>query len=151
MLIKRLKSFRRPKRKIFRDVLDRMRRQELSSAELESKKIVLNKKKELLNKTFEEVLNELSNLGPQEKSVIYKKMVIDGKKVLHKPKVYCPNGEADLLSGLRGLDKITETEMASGLILESEDGSIRLDLRFKTILDGIWESELKNISNILFE
>ena len=41
--------------------------------------------------------------------------------------------------------------MESGLILESEDGSVRLDFRFKTILEGIWDSELKNISKILFE
>ena len=40
--------------------------------------------------------------------------------------------------------------MEPGLILESEDGTVRLDYRFKTILEGVWEKELKNVSNILF-
>jgi V/A-type H+-transporting ATPase subunit E len=40
--------------------------------------------------------------------------------------------------------------MESGLILESEDGTIRLDYRFRSILEGIWEKELKNVSNMLF-
>ncbi len=137
--------------KELQDTLDRMRRQELSSAELESKKIVLNVKEILLGKTFGEVLSELSSMEPKEKSAIYKKMVVEGKKILHKPKIYCPKGEAILLSGIRGLDHPIETDMESGLILESEDGSVRLDFRFKTILEGIWDSELKNISKILFE
>jgi V/A-type H+-transporting ATPase subunit E len=45
---------------------------------------------------------------------------------------------------------VQETDMDTGLILESEDGMFRLDYRFKTILKGIWEKELKNVSNILF-
>jgi V/A-type H+-transporting ATPase subunit E len=128
-----------------------MRRQELSSAELEAKKIVLNKRKDILNQTFEEMLKELSTMDSKEKSALYKKILADGKKVIHKPKVFIPKGEADLLAGLRGCESLTETEMGSGLILENEDGSVRLDYRFKTILESIWDRELKNISNALFE
>jgi V/A-type H+-transporting ATPase subunit E len=40
--------------------------------------------------------------------------------------------------------------MGPGLILESKDGTERVDYTFKTILEGIWEKELRDISNILF-
>lgn len=137
--------------KELQDALVRMRRQEMSSAELEAKKIVLNTRKEILNRTFAEMLKELSMMDPKEKSALYKKILADGKKVIHHPKVFCPKGEADLLTGLRGCASLTETEMESGLILETEDGTVRLDFRFRTILESIWEKELKNVSNILFE
>lgn len=137
--------------KELRDALARMRRQELSSAELEAKKTVLNIRKEILNRTFEETLAELSSMPTKEKSALYKKILAEGKKTISRPKVYIPKGEADLLSGLRGAASLTETDIDSGLILESEDGTIRLDFRFRTILESIWDRELKNVSNLLFE
>jgi len=147
----KIDKMRKAEEKELQEALLRMRRQELSSAELEAKKIVLNKRKEILNQTFGELLKEFSKMDPKDKSALYKKILADGKKVIHHPKVYCPKGEADLLSGLRGCASLTETDMEPGLILESEDGTVRLDFRLRTILEGIWEKELKNVSNILFE
>lgn len=146
-----IEKMRKSEEKELQDALTRMRMQELSSAELEAKKVVLNKRKDILNRTFEEMLKELSSMEPKEKSALYKKILADGKKVIHKPKVFIPQGEADLLAGLRGCESLTEIEMSTGLILESEDGSVRLDYRFKTILESIWDRELKSISNTLFE
>jgi V/A-type H+-transporting ATPase subunit E len=142
---------RKVEEKELQDSLMRMRRQELSSAELEAKKIVLNKRKDVLNRTFDEMVKELSAMDPKEKSHLYKKILADGKKVIHKPKVFIPKGEADLLAGLRGCESLTETDISTGLILENEDGTVRLDYRFKTILESIWDKELKSISNTLFE
>jgi V/A-type H+-transporting ATPase subunit E len=147
----KIEKTRKAEEKELQDALTRMRRQELSSAELEAKKIVLNKRKDILNQTFEEMLKELSAMDNKEKSALYHKMVADGKKIIHKPKVFVPKGEADLLAGLKGCESLTETDMGSGLILENADGSVRLDYRFKTILESIWERELKSISNTLFE
>jgi V/A-type H+/Na+-transporting ATPase subunit E len=147
----KIENMRKAEEKELQDNLARMRRQEISSAELEAKKIVLNARKDVLARTFEETLSELSKMKPQEKSALYKKILADGKKVIHKPKVFCPEGEADLLAGLRGCDSLTEIAIGPGLILENEDGSVRLDYRFKTILESIWNRELKTISNTLFE
>lgn len=147
----RIDKARRSEEKELQDGLMRMRRQELSSAELEAKKIVLNKRKDVLNRAFEEMLKELSTMDHKEKSALYKKIVADGKKTIHRPKVFIPKGEADLLAGLRGCESLTEIDMGSGLILENEDGTVRLDYRFKTILESIWDRDMKSISNMLFE
>ncbi|WP_026069076.1 V-type ATP synthase subunit E family protein [Methanomassiliicoccus luminyensis] len=146
-----IEKIQRQEEKDLQEAILRMRRQELSSAELEAKKVVLNKRKEVLNRTFEETLQDLSAMGPKEKSALYKKILAEGKKVISRPKVYCPTGEADLLAGLRGAASLTEIDMEPGLLIESEDGTVRLDLRFRTILESIWDKELKNVSNILFE
>jgi len=146
----RIERMQKAEEKELQETLRRQKQQELSSAELESKKIVLNRKKEVLDKTFQEALQELSSIDPKEKAALYKKILTGGKRAVRSPVVYVPKSESGVLAGARGLDRIEEKDMESGIILESRDGSVSMDYRFRTILEGVWEKELKNISSILF-
>jgi len=128
----------------------RLKQQEISSAELEAKRIILNSKKEVLDQTFDDALKELAKLGDADKARIYGKIMSQGVKVIPSPRVYCPKGEGRLVSSLPGVGSVHETEMGPGLVLESKDGLVLLDYKFKTILEGVWEKELKNVSNVLF-
>jgi V/A-type H+-transporting ATPase subunit E len=132
------------------EMLKRLRQQETSSAELEAKRVVLNARKDVLDQVFSGTLKELSSMADSEKSRLYAKLFANGAKVIPQPNVYCPKGEARLLSGIPGIGSIQETDMDAGVILESKDGMFRLDYRFRTMLEDIWEKELKNVSNILF-
>ena len=132
------------------EALDRLDRQEISSAELESKKIVLAKKKEILEKAFDETLAELEAAPAKVKKAQYVKMVEAAKKVIKEPKAFCSKGETlkaeDLgVVSLTKLDSIT-----GGLIFESKDGTIQVDMQFRTILETVWDRESKSISDILF-
>lgn len=131
------------------EAIKRLRQQELSSAELEEKRIVLNARKEMLDRTLDEVNSQISELSSAEKTRLYNIILEAGKKEIREPKIYCPIGEAKLLT-VKGGEKVEEIKMGPGLILESKDGTMRLDYSFKTILEGVWEKELKNISSILF-
>jgi V/A-type H+-transporting ATPase subunit E len=130
--------------------LVRLKQQELSSAELEAKRIVLNAKKDALDEAFRETLKELNSMPSSEKVKVYAKIISKSSSVIRNPKVYCPKGDASLLGAAVGVRAVVEKDMEPGLILESEDGTISLDYRFKTVLEGVWEKELKNVSNILF-
>ena len=145
-----ISKMRKAQEKDLEDTLKRLRRQEISSAELEAKKIVLNKKKEILDRTFEEALSELSAMPSNDKARVYRKSIEAAKTVIPRPNVFCPRGDSGLLNGIQGLAAVNEMDIEAGLILENEDGSVRLDYRFKTILEGIWEQELKEVSEILF-
>ena len=131
------------------EAIKRLRQQELSSAELEEKRIVLNARKEMLDRTFDEVNIQASEMSSAEKARLYMVILEKGKKVIPEPKIYCPIGEAKLLV-IKSGDKVEEVKMGPGLILESKDGTMRIDYSFKTILEGVWEKELKNTSNLLF-
>ncbi len=146
----RIEKNRKAQEKELQETLKRLRRQELSSAELESKRIILNKKKDILDKTFTATLQDLSSMDPKDRARIYKKILAGGKKLVQHPRVYVPKNDAALLTGIRGCEGIHETDMEPGLILESQDGKVRLDYRFKTILENVWEKELKNVSDSLF-
>ena len=57
------------------DAVETLARQERSSAELESKKLVLLKKKEVLNRAFEATLTALESMPADKKLAYYQAMV----------------------------------------------------------------------------
>jgi len=130
--------------------LKRLKQQEISSAELEAKRIILNAKKDVLDKSFQVALSSLLNMDEGNRGRMYRKILDGGKTVIRSPKVYCPRGESKLISGVTGLSSVVETDMEAGLVLEDADGKVRLDYRFRVLLESVWDKELKNVSNILF-
>ncbi|MGD1060500.1 MAG: V-type ATP synthase subunit E family protein [Methanomassiliicoccales archaeon] len=147
---KKAEEAQKAREKQLEEALKRLRQQELSSAELEAKRLVLNARKEMLDVVFQDTAQKLSKMSDADKARLYARILSKATKVIPDPKVYCPKGESRLISGVAGLQSVTETEMGPGLVLESGDGMVRLDYRFTTILGAIWERELKNVSNVLF-
>jgi len=136
--------------KKLKETIEQLGRQVLSSAELESKKIVLSKKKEMLEKAFAESLAELESAPAATKKKQYKQMVAAAKKVIDDPKAYCSKDEkitADDI-GVSKLEKVGN--ITGGLILESKDGTIQVDMQYKTILQTVWDREMKSLSDTLF-
>jgi len=41
-------------------------------------------------------------------------------------------------------------EIPGGIVVESTDGDLQIDYSYRTFLDEIWESALKDASDILF-
>ena len=136
--------------KKLKEAIEHLSRQELSSAELESKKIVLAKKKELLTEVFEETLADLVNAPSDVKLAQYKAMVEVAKKIIGTPKAVMSEKEdfsaADL--GVSSVEK--DSRIVSGLILRSEDGTEEVDMQYSTLLQSIWDREIKSVSDILF-
>ena len=114
-------------------MLKRMRQQEISSAELEAKRIVLNAKKEMLDRSLGETLEEMESMSPADKALMYQKIMANAKNVISQAKVFCPRGESSLVPKDSDAVSVTETDMGAGLVLESQDGTIRLDYKFSTI------------------
>lgn len=136
--------------KKLKEAVERLKRQERSSAELESKKLVLSKKKEILAKAFETVLADLESAPEDVKLEQYKNMVKSAKTVLDKPKALISDKDKftakDL--GVKSVEK--DPRIRAGLILQSEDGTVEVDMQYETILQTIWDREIKALSDILF-
>ena len=136
--------------KRLKEVIEQLGRQVLSSAELESKKIILSKKKEILEKAFAEALASLESASADVKKKQYKEMVAAAKKVIDDPKAYCSKDESIKAEDI-GVSKLEKVgNIAGGLILESKDGTIQVDMQYRTILQTVWDREMKNLSDILF-
>jgi len=136
--------------KKLKEAIEQLGRQVLSSAELESKKIVLSKKREILEKAFAGSLASLESSSDDVKKKQYRQMVDAAKKVIDDPKAYCAKDEkitaADI--GVSNLEKVGN--ITGGLILESKDGTIQVDMQYRTILQTVWDREMKSLSDILF-
>lgn len=136
--------------KKLKETVERLRRQELSSAELESRKIVLSKKKEVLAQAFEEVLADLESASESVKLEQYKKMVESVKDLIDKPKAFMSEKDDFTAKslGVKSVEK--DSKIRAGLILQSEDGTVEVDMQYETILRAVWDRELKAMSDILF-
>jgi V/A-type H+-transporting ATPase subunit E len=130
--------------------IERLKRQEISSAELESKKIVLAKKKEVLAKAFDQTLSDLENAPADKKLEQYKAMVKKVKDVIPNPTAVMSPKDSFTAEQLGVSKVVTDDRVAGGLILQSEDGQVEVDMQYSTILQSIWNREIKTVSSILF-
>lgn len=136
--------------KRLRESIEALNRQETSSAELESKKIVLAKKKEILTEAFDGMLAQLEGASGDAKLNHYKAMVRVAQGIISNP-VALMSEKDDFTAGQLGVSKVVkDPKISSGLILQSEDGSVEVDMQYSTLLQSIWDREIKAVSDILF-
>ncbi|MCS3923373.1 V-type ATP synthase subunit E [Methanosalsum natronophilum] len=128
--------------------IDNMRRQELSSAKLDVKRIILNVKKEMPDEVFDKALESLSHLSP-EKNEEYLKTILD-KQAENGTKVYSNKESEPIVKKLTSLEYAGNIDCVGGVIIEDEDGKVRLDYTYESILKEVNERSLKEISDILF-
>lgn len=132
------------------DSKESLARQERSSAEIESKKVILAKKKEVLAKAFESALEQLENAPADKKLAYYKAMVNTAKTVIPEPKALMSEKDdftAEQL-GVKAVEK--DASIRSGLILQSEDGEMEVDMQYEVVLRSVWDRNLRQLSDILF-
>ncbi|MDD4221879.1 MAG: hypothetical protein WCQ63_02170 [Methanomethylophilus sp.] len=125
-------------------------RQERSSAELESKKLVLSKKKEILSEAFDAALAALEGATDKQKLAWYKAMVKSAEEVIPDPKALVSPKEKITAAQLGVSEVVPDSQVQSGLILQSADGTVEVDMQFRTILQSVWDSNIKQLSAILF-
>jgi V/A-type H+/Na+-transporting ATPase subunit E len=136
--------------KRLKDAIEQLGRQETSSAELESKKIVLAKKKEILEDAFESALKGLESAPASKKLEQYKKMIASAKTVIDKPTVLISESDKFTAREL-GVNSVkADPRIHGGIVLQSEDGSIEVDMQYSTLLQTIWDHNIKAVSDILF-
>ena len=146
----RIAEMKEKEDKRLKDEIALLERQEVSSSELESKKIVLAKKKEVLTKAFEATLADLENAPKDVKLGHYKAMVASAKKVIDKPKAFIAVSDNFTADELGVSEVVKDSKVRSGLILQSEDGQIEVDMQYSTLLQEIWDREIKTVSDMLF-
>jgi len=114
------------------------------------KKIVLSKKKEILAKAFDTVLDNLESAPCDKKLEQYKAMVESAKTVIDTPKALVSKND-DFTAEQLGVSSVeVDSRIRSGIILQSKDGTVEVDMQYETLLQTIWDREIKHLSDILF-
>jgi V/A-type H+-transporting ATPase subunit E len=131
-------------------LLSQMEQQELSSAELEAKRVLLEAERKVMEELKEQVLDDLSNYPADRRKKMYARLVDNAKKEFVGCRVYSNKADRSLLQLPPGMTFGGVIESKGGLVFESEDKTVRLDFRFESILDDLWYAKMREIHAKLF-
>lgn len=126
--------------------MDIIKKQELASAELENKKMLLEAKKQLIEIVFSEVKGNIEKLDGRKREEYIKKLLEKAKNDIKVANSYCKEKDLKFLEGLNA----EAADVIGGLIAENKDKTVRVDYSFDTMLESLKENELQSISRILF-
>jgi len=127
-----------------------MEQQELSSAELESKKSLLAAQRQTMEDLKEQVLDALRDYPVDKKKKLYSKLAARAKKELGDCYVYSNKSDKAVLQLPTGVTDAGTIDCHGGLVFESKDRCYRLDYRFESVLDEVWNKEMQQIYAKLF-
>ncbi len=131
-----------------RKELERLRQQEISSANLEVKRSILNARKEVLDEVAEKARLAVSKLPPEKNQKLLQ--LIIQKNEDENTRIYSNTGDKAIVRKLSKLQYAGEIECLGGVVIENADGTEYLDFKYETILKNVSEESLKQVSDILF-
>jgi V/A-type H+/Na+-transporting ATPase subunit E len=131
--------------------------QEVSAANLLVKRELLNTQKALLDQVYEATRKEIIALPESFHREAIKKLLNDAKSEIPAGKVSCNARDVAALKAVIAdnaeLSKFTvghPVDIDGGILVEGEGAALQIDYSYRTILAKVWESGLKDASDILF-
>ena len=127
--------------------IERIKRQEMASLKLEGKKMILESKKQMIESVFEQARKSLGELSDKKRESFIEKLLEKAKKDIKPEYFYCNKRD---LKFFKGMDA-KPAEISGGLIAEDKERKMITDYSFETMLESVKESQLQEISRLLFE
>jgi len=137
---------------------ERQREQRLSSANLEAKQERLAARRDVLESVRADVETRLADLSGDRREQLTRTLLdaaaeefadVDSAAVYGRP------DDAELLESLvadyGGYEYAGEYDCLGGVVVESEGSRLRVNNTFDSIVEDVWEDELKEIAARLFE
>jgi V/A-type H+-transporting ATPase subunit E len=131
--------------------------QEMSAANLLVKRELLNTQKALLDKVYETTLREIARLPESFHREAIKKLLTEAKKEIPQGKISCNSRDLQALKAIISENpefarfKVGDpVEIDGGILVEGAGGELQIDYSYRTFLAKVWESGLKDASDILF-
>ncbi|GAD52757.1 V-type ATP synthase subunit E [Halarchaeum acidiphilum MH1-52-1] len=138
--------------------IDQLREQELSSAKLEAKHERMSARREALDDVRDRVESRLTDLDAEKRRSLTDSLLTDSLAEFDEDEQlavhYAPGDEdliADLLDERSNVTTAGEYDCLGGVVIESESSRVRVKNTFDSVLADVWEDELKEISNRLFD
>ena len=134
------------------DRLSAQRNERLAWARLEAKRVLAEAKEDAISASLEGFFTELKEIRNSAKYKDFlKKSVADAVKELGgKPTVHVSKEDTAVLGKLSNADIATDLEGLGGAMVETEDGSVRIDLRLENLFDMKRDSMRKEVYGKIF-
>ena len=143
---KTARQIREEKRAQTAEQIERRKNREISSANLEVKRAILNAKKELLDRVYSEAIEMLASLPESERETIIKKLL---ESQTDSTRVFSNKNDESLVKRISSMEYGGTIQCSGGIVLENEDGTVLRDLTFDSILKNVRDRSLKQLLQIL--
>ncbi len=131
--------------------------QDVSAANLLVKREILNTQKALLDQVYEATRKDIAALPESFHREAIKKLLTEAKKEIPSGTIYCNARDVATTKAIIAehaeFSKFTVGEpvgIDGGILIEGEGGALQIDYSYRTFLAKVWESGLKDASDILF-
>lgn len=126
-----------------------MKRREVASAELEMQKQILSAKNELIESVFGQVKGKLKTRSDKSREADVRSLLKAASQEMDVAVVQCNGKDAKFLEGI-GLKIAKNDAMLGGIIAESQDGKVRADYSYDTLLGQVKAKVLSDVAKKLF-
>jgi len=136
--------------------VEQEREQRLSSAKLEAKQRRLEARRDAIESAHDRVERAIADLEGEQREELTEALLADAAEEFEQgARVY---GRADdrelietLLEAYEEFEYAGEVDCLGGVVVESESSQVRVKNTFDSVFEAVWESNLKEISDRLFE
>jgi V/A-type H+-transporting ATPase subunit E len=138
--------------------IEQEREQKLSSAKLEAKQMRLEARRDVLEDVRDRVEDELATMDGDEREELTRALLDAASAEFDADasvSVFGREDDHDMLETIvedyDGYAVEGTHECLGGVVVEAEESRVRLNNTFDSILENVWEDNLKAISNQLFD
>ncbi|WP_254531845.1 V-type ATP synthase subunit E [Natrinema gelatinilyticum] len=138
--------------------IEQLREQRLSSAKLEAKQKRLEARRDVLGEVHEAVEDELAALEGDTREELTRDLLEAATDEFDEGNDVNVYGRSDdeqlidsILADYDGYEYAGEYDCLGGVVAESDQSRVRINNTFDTVLEDVWEDNLREISNRLFE
>ena len=143
---KKLQSLQESSDAAAKKTIETIKRQEIAAGELESKKMLLEAKKQMIERAFDDARKQIESLDDKKKEILLKKLLESTQKEMSVASVYCSTKDMKFFKGTSAF----AAEMLGGFIAENKEKTIRVDCSFDSLLQSIKDSEMQSLNSMLF-
>ncbi|MEN6611044.1 MAG: V-type ATP synthase subunit E family protein [Methanoregulaceae archaeon] len=131
--------------------------QDVAAAHLVVKREVLNTQKKLLDSVYADALKKIAGLPASFHREAIGKLLLEAQKEIPAGIVRCNERDLAVLreviagnGAFKGFSTGKAIDIDGGIVIESADSELSIDYSYRTFLNRIWESGLKDASDTLF-
>ena len=128
------------------------REQEISSTEVESRRMTLTVEKDILQQVKDRAFQRMISAPRDRKEAMIRSLVSQAGTVISGGTIFSNAQDAEFVK--RNAGSYTyggNVDCAGGIVVENSAKTERLDLTYETILDDVWEEQIGKVAEILFK
>ncbi|WP_224447997.1 V-type ATP synthase subunit E [Haloprofundus salilacus] len=134
------------------------REQTLSSAKLQAKQKRLEARRDVLEDVYEQVEAELVDLSGDDREELTRELLDAASTEFEDEDEVYVYGRADdetliteILADYDGYEFVGDRDCIGGVYVEGKNSRVRVNNTFDSVLDSVWEDNLKDVSARLFD